>query len=162
MSGCVKGLVDSSVTLYMREDNEADWEKMVNITNVPLPKGNRATDDVTPVDSHFKVEVASGVVSYDALEIEGLFVSTGEALTQQTKAQKWFINGTCLEFLIVMNDTDKTSFDGCCSITKIGPTRDATKKTRRNMTLAVSGEVKHRIGGKNILSATDSIELPAA
>ena len=160
MSGCIEGLVDSVVTLYLREHGATTWPKILNLTAFPLPIGNRATDDVTPLDSMFTVEVPAGVVNYDALECEGLFVSTGDALTQQTQAQKWFIDGECLEFLIVMNDEAKTSFDGCCSITKIGPSRDATKKMRRSMTLTLSGEVKHRIDGINVLDQADTITLP--
>ena len=55
MGQCVQGLVDSQlVQLFIKEHSATTWEKVLNITVLPLPAGERGTDDVTTVDDLFK------------------------------------------------------------------------------------------------------------
>lgn len=161
MGQCVQGLVDSQlVQLFIKEHSATTWEKVLNITVLPLPAGERGTDDVTTVDDLFKKEVAAGVISYAALDIEGLYTSSGASQVQRVKLTKYFNEGTCIDWLILLPDADKTSYDGCGTISSLAPVRDASKKNRIKLKLAISGEVKERQDGDNVLDPTDTITLP--
>ena len=161
MGQCVQGLVDSQlVQLFIKEHSATTWEKVLNITVLPLPAGERGTDDVTTVDDLFKKEVAAGVISYAALDIEGLYTSSGASQVQRVKLTKYFNEGTCIDWLILLPDADKTSYDGCGTISSLAPVRDASKKNRIKLKLAISGEVKERQDGDNVLDPTDTIPLP--
>ena len=161
MGQCVQGLVDSQlVQLFIKEHSATTWEKVLNITVLPLPAGERGTDDVTTVDDLFKKEVAAGVISYAALDIEGLYTSSGASQVQRVKLTKYFNEGTCIDWLILLPDAEKTSYDGCGTISSLAPVRDASKKNRIKLKLAISGEVKERQDGDNVLDPTDTITLP--
>ena len=161
MGQCVQGLVDSQlVQLFIKEHSATTWEKVLNITVLPLPAGERGTDDVTTVDDLFKKEVAAGVISYAALDIEGLYTSSGASQVQRVKLTKYFNEGTCIDWLILLPDADKTSYDGCGTISSLAPVRDASKKNRIKLKLAISGEVKERQDGDDVLDPTDTITLP--
>nr|WP_314369163.1 phage tail tube protein [uncultured Acinetobacter sp.] len=161
MGQCVQGLVDSQlVQLFIKEHAATTWEKVLNITTLPLPAGERATDDVTTIDDLFKKEVAGGVISYAPLEIEGLYTTTGAGQTQRVKLTKYFNEGTCIDWLILLPDAEKTSYDGCGTIASLAPVREATKKNRVKLKLPISGEVKERQDGENVLVPTDIITLP--
>ena len=163
MGECVQGLVDSQqVLFYIKEHSATDWEEVLNITNLPLPAGERATDDVTLVKDLFKRSVTAGVVSYPDLEIDGLWVSNGAGQTQRVKLTKYMLEGTCLDWLVVLPDAERTSYDGCGSLTTVAPIRESTKKNRVKLKVAISGEVKERQDGENVLDSTDTIVLPAA
>ena len=125
-----------------------------------MPAGERGTDDVTTVDDLFKKEVAAGVISYAALDIEGLYTSSGASQVQRVKLTKYFNEGTCIDWLILLPDAEKTSYDGCGTISSLAPVRDASKKNRIKLKLAISGEVKERQDGDNVLDPTDTITLP--
>jgi len=161
MGQCVDGLVDSQQVLFFIKAHAATtWEEVLNITDIPLPAGERATDDVTLVKDLFKRTVAAGVVSYPDLEIQGLYVSTGPSQVQRTKLTKYFNEGTCFDWLILMPDAEKTSLDGCGTLASLGPVREANKKNRVKLKLTISGEVKERQDGENVLDSTDTITLP--
>ena len=161
MGQCVQGLVDSQlVQLFIKEHSATTWEKVLNITVLPLPAGERGTDDVTTVDDLFKKEVAAGVISYAALDIEGLYTSSGASQVQRVKLTKYFNEGTCIDWLILLPDAEKTSYDGCGTISSLAPVRDASKKNRIKLKLAISGEVKERQDGDNVLDPADTITLP--
>lgn len=161
MGQCVQGLVDSQlVQLFIKEHSATTWEKVLNITVLPLPAGERGTDDVTTVDDLFKKEVAAGVISYAPLDIEGLYTSSGASQVQRVKLTKYFNEGTCIDWLILLPDAEKTSYDGCGTISSLAPVRDASKKNRIKLKLAISGEVKERQDGDNVLDPADTITLP--
>ena len=161
MGQCVQGLVDSQlVQLFIKEHSATTWEKVLNITVLPLPAGERGTDDVTTVDDLFKKEVAAGVISYAALDIEGLYTSSGASQVQRVKLTKYFNEGTCIDWLILLPDAEKTSYDGCGTIASLAPVRDASKKNRIKLKLTISGEVKERQDGDNVLDPADTITLP--
>ena len=101
-----------------------------------------------------------GVISYAALDIEGLYTSSGASQVQRVKLTKYFNEGTCIDWLILLPDADKTSYDGCGTISSLAPVRDASKKNRIKLKLAISGEVKERQDGDNVLDPTDTITLP--
>lgn len=161
MGQCVDGLVDSQqVLLFIKEHSATTWEEVLNITNIPLPTGERTPDDVTLVRDLFKRTVAAGVVSYADLEIEGLYVSTGPGQIQRVKLTKYFYEGTCFDWLILLPDAEKTSMDGCGTLAGLGPVRESNKKNRVKLKLTISGEVKERQDGENVLDPEDKITLP--
>ena len=161
MGECVQGLVDSQqVLFFIKEHAATTWERVLNITSLPLPAGTRTTDEVTPVDSLFKMEVAAGVVSYAALEIEGLYTSSGAGQVQRVKLTKYFNESTCFDWLILLPGADKVSYDGCGTLSSLAPVREANKKNRIKLGLTISGEVKERLDGENVLDETDTITLP--
>ena len=55
---------------------------------------------------------------------------------------------------------EKTSYDGCGTIASLAPVREANKKNRIKSKLSISGEVKERQNGENVLEPTDTITLP--
>ena len=161
MGECVEGLVDSQqVILFVKEGSATTWEEVLYLTAIPLPMGERATDDVTTVKDLFKREVAAGVISYAALELEGLYTSSGAGLAQRVKLTRYFNQGTCLDWMIMLPDTEKTTYDGCGTLGSLGPVRDSNKKFRTKLKLTISGEVKERQDGDNVLDPTDTITLP--
>lgn len=161
MGECVQGLVDSQqVQLFIKEHAATTWEKVLNITLLPLPVGTRATDDVTLTEDLFKKEVAAGVISYAPLEIEGLYTASGAGQVQRVKLTKYFNEGTCFDWLILLPGAEKTSYDGCGTLASLAPVREANKKNRIKLSLTLSGEVKERQDGENVLDETDTITLP--
>lgn len=161
MGECVQGLVDSQqVKLYIKEHAATTWEKVLYLTGIPLPAGERTLDDVTGIDDLFKKEVAAGVISYAALEMDGLWTSNGASQVQRIKLTKYFNEGTCFDWLILLPDAEKTSYDGCGTISSLAPVREANKKNRIKFKLSISGEVKERQDGENVLDDTDTITLP--
>lgn len=163
MGECVQGLVDSQqVRLFVKEHSATVWEEVLNITDIPLPAGERATDDVTLVKDLFKRTVSAGVVSYPDLEIQGLYVSTGPGQIQRIKLTKYFNEGTCFDWLILLPDAEETSLDGCGTLAGLGPVRESNKKNRVKLKLTISGEVKERQAGENVLDPADTIPLPTA
>lgn len=161
MGECVQGLVDSQqVKLYIKEHAATTWEKVLYLTNIPLPAGERTLDDVTLAEDLFKKEVAAGVISYAALELEGLWTSSGDGQVQRVKLTKYFHEGTCIDWLILLPDAEKTSYDGCGTIASLAAVREANKKNRIKSKLSISGEVKERQNGENVLEPTDTITLP--
>lgn len=161
MGECVQGLVDSQqVILFVKESSATTWEEVLYLTAIPLPMGERATDDVTTLKDLFKREVAAGVISYAALELEGLYTSSGAGQAQRVKLTRYFNQGTCLDWMIMLPDTEKTTYDGCGTLGSLGPVRDANKKFRTKLKLTISGEVKERQDGENVLDPTDTITLP--
>lgn len=161
MGECVQGLVDSQqVQLFIKESSATEWEKVLNITSLPLPMGERATDDVTLIVDLFKKEVAAGVIGYAPLEIEGLYTTSGNAHVQRVKLTKYFHSGKCIDWLILQPDAEKTSFDSCGTISSLGPVRETNKKNRIKLKLVISGEVKERKDGDNVLDVEDTIVIP--
>ncbi|WP_336916598.1 hypothetical protein [Acinetobacter modestus] len=161
MGECVQGLVDSQqVRFFIKEHSATTWEKVLYIANIPLPAGERTLDDITTIDDLFKKEVAAGVISYAALEMDGLWTSNGAGQVQRVKLTKYFNEGTCFDWLILLPDAEKTSYDGCGTISSLAPVREANKKNRIKFKLSISGEVKERQDGENVLDATDTITLP--
>ncbi|WP_336938260.1 hypothetical protein [Acinetobacter modestus] len=161
MGECVQGLVDSQqVKLFIKEHSATTWEKFLYLTGIPLPAGERTLDDVTSAEDLFKKEVAAGVISYAALEMDGLWTSNGAGQVQRVKLTKYFNEGTCFDWLILLPDAEKTSYDGCGTISSLAPVREANKKNRIKFKLSISGEVKERQDGENVLDATDTITLP--
>lgn len=161
MGECVEGLVDSQqVRLFIKEHSATTWEKVLYLTGIPLPAGERTLDDVTLAEDLFKKEVAAGVVSYAALELDGLWTSSGAGQVQRVKLTKYFNEGKCIDWLILLPDAEKTSYDSCGTISSLAPVREANKKNRIKFKLSISGEVKERQDGENVLDATDTITLP--
>ena len=62
--------------------------------------------------------------------------------------------------MIMLPDTEKTTYDGCGTLGSLGPVRDSNKKFRTKLKLTISGEVKERQDGDNVLDPTDTITLP--
>ncbi|MGY5392760.1 hypothetical protein [Acinetobacter sp. NigerLNRRAM0016] len=161
MGECVQGLVDSQQVIFaIKESSATTWEEFLYLTAIPLPMGERTSDDVTTVKDLFKREVAAGVVSYAALELEGLYTSSGAGQVQRVKLTRYFNQGTCIDWMIILPDAEKTSYDGCGTLASLGPVRDANKKNRIKAKLTISGEVKERQDGANVLDPTDTITFP--
>ncbi len=142
MSGCVEGLVDAQgIGLFWRVPGATAYESVLDVTDSTLPAPTRTLDDITPIDSDYKVQAAAGVIDSGNLSVE-LLQKTGDV--QQHKLANHFKLGTCLEWKMELNDDKKTSYEFCGTISKFAPVRAASKKNRVQMEIGVSGEVVHK------------------
>lgn len=157
MTDCAAGTVDSQgIKLSIKGKLFPEKTYIADILDLPLPAGERSTDDVTSVLSKFAEKLASGVIDYGSLELS-LLQRTNTP--QQATLERAFIDGDCYEWEIELPDEAKTGYAFCASITKFAPSREASKKNRLAMTIAISGAVDHLENGETVLS--DSPEVPA-
>lgn len=141
MTDCAAGTVDSQgIELYVKGGDFATSTLVADVLDLPLPAGERPTDDVTSVVSKFAEKLAAGVIDYGNVEL-GLLQRTNNE--QQVTLEKAFISGDCYEWEIKLPDEAKTSYKFCGSITKFAPSREASKKNRVAVTIAISGAVDH-------------------
>lgn len=141
MTDCAAGTVDSQgIELYIKGGEFATSTLVADVLELPLPAGERPTDDVTSVVSKFAEKLAAGVIDYGNVEL-GLLQRTNNE--QQVTLEKAFISGDCYEWEIKLPDEAKTSYKFCGSITKFAPSREASKKNRIAVTIAISGAVDH-------------------
>lgn len=141
MTDCAAGTVDSQgIALWVKGGIFVDETLVADVLELPLPAGERPTDDVTSVVSKFAEKLAAGVIDYGNIELS-LLQRTNN--TQQVSLEKAFIDGDCYNWEIKLPDEAKTSYTFCGSITKFAPSREASKKNRLAMTIAISGAVDH-------------------
>ena len=156
MTDCAAGTVDSQgIKLNVSGGIFDPKTYIADILDLPLPAGERPTDDVTNVTSKFAEKLAAGVIDYGNIEL-GLLQRTNT--NQQATLERAFIDGDCYEWEIELPDEAKTAYPFCASITKFAPSREATKKNRLAMTIAISGAVGHLENGVSVL---DVPEVPA-
>lgn len=156
MTDCAAGTVDSQgIKLSIKGKLFPEKTYIADILDLPLPAGERSTDDVTSVLSKFAEKLAAGVIDYGNIEL-GLLQRTNT--NQQATLERAFIDGDCYEWEIELPDEAKTAYPFCASITKFAPSREASKKNRLAMTIAISGAVGHLENGVSVL---DVPEVPA-
>lgn len=149
MTDCAAGTVDSQgIKLSVKGGGFTDKTEVGDILDFPLPSGERSTDDVTSVLSKFAQKLAAGVIDYGSLDFVMLQRTNND---QQVKLEREFIKGSCLEWEIELPDEAKTAYTFCASITKFAPSREASKKNRVNMSIAISGAVDHLEDGISVL-----------
>ena len=155
MTDCAAGTVDSQgIGLYVKGGSFAAATLVADVLDLPLPAGERPTDDVTSVFSKFAQKLAAGVIDYGNIEL-GLLQRTNN--TQQVSLEQAFISGECFDWEIKLPDEAETSYTFCGSITKFAPSREASKKNRVAMTIAISGGVDHLKKGVSVLEPAEPI-----
>lgn len=142
MTDCAAGTVDSQgIELYVTGAPLFPTRTLIaDVLDLPLPAGERPTDDVTSVTSKFAEKLAAGVIDYGNIEL-GLLQRTND--DQQVTLERAFIDGDCFDWEIKLPDEAKTSYKFRGTITKFAPSREASKKNRISMTIAISGAVDH-------------------
>ena len=141
MTDCAAGTVDSQgIKLNVSGGIFSPKTYIADILALPLPAGERPTDDVTNVTSKFAEKLAAGVIDYGNIEL-GLLQRTND--DQQVSLERAFIDGDCFDWEIELPDEAKTSYKFCGTITKFAPSREASKKNRVALTIAISGAVDH-------------------
>ena len=154
MTDCAAGTVDSQgIKLNVKGKLFPQKTYIADVLDLPLPAGERSTDDVTSVLSKFAEKLASGVIDYGNLELS-LLQRTNTP--QQVTLERAFIDGDCYEWEIELPDEAKTAFAFCASITKFAPSREASKKNRVSMTIAISGAVDHLENGVSVINPPPS------
>lgn len=158
MTDCAAGTVDSQgIELHVTGAPLFPSQVLIaDVLDLPLPAGERPTDDVTSVTSKFAEKLAAGVIDYGNIEL-GLLQRTND--DQQVTLERAFIVGDCFDWEIKLPDEAKTSYKFCGSITKFAPSREASKKNRVALTIAISGAVDHLKNGVSVL--VDTPEVPA-
>lgn len=150
MTDCAAGTVDSQgIKLNVTGGIFTPKTYIADILDLPLPAGERSTDDVTSVLSKFAEKLASGTIDYGNIEL-GLLQRTNT--TQQVSLERAFIDGDCFDWEIELPDEAKTSYKFCGSITKFAPSREASKKNRVAVTIAISGSVDHLENSVSVLN----------
>ena len=150
MTDCAAGTVDSQgIKLNVSGGIFTPKTYIADILDLPLPAGERSTDDVTSVLSKFAETLASGVIDYGNIELSLLQRTNTD---QQVTLERAFIDGDCFDWEIELPDEAKTSYKFCGSITKFAPSREASKKNRVALTIAISGAVDHLENGVSKLT----------
>lgn len=150
MTDCAAGTVDSQgIGLYVKGGIFVTSTLVADVLELPLPAGERPTDDVTSVLSKFAQKLAAGVIDYGSIELK-LLQRTNN--TQQVSLEKAFISGECFDWEIKLPDEAKTSYTFCGSISKFVPSREASKKNRIAMTIPISGGVDHLEDGASVIN----------
>ena len=150
MTDCAAGTVDSQgIKLNVSGGIFTQKTYIADILDLPLPAGERSTDDVTSVLSKFAEKLASGVIDYGNIELSLLQRTNTD---QQVTLERAFIDGDCFDWEIELPDEAKTSYKFCGSITKFAPSREASKKNRVALTIAISGAVDHLENGVSKLT----------
>ncbi len=150
MTDCAKGTVDSQgIKLSVLGGIFATKTYIADVLDLPLPAGERPTDDVTSVLSKFAEKLAAGVIDYGAIDLKCLQRTDNE---QQVTLERAFIDGDCFQWEIELPDEAKTSYSFCGTITKFGPSREASKKNRLSISIAISGGVDHLVAGVSVLN----------
>ncbi|WP_180074504.1 hypothetical protein [Acinetobacter sp. YH12116] len=157
MTDCAAGTVDSQgIELYVTGGSLFPTRTLVaDVLDLPLPAGERPTDDVTSVVSKFAEKLAAGVIDYGSIELS-LLQRTNTP--QQATLERAFIEGDCYTWDIVLPDEAVTSYTFSGTITKFAPSREAAKKNRVAMAVAISGAVDHLENGVSVLNPP---EVPA-
>lgn len=154
MTDCAAGTVDSQgIELWVKGGVFAAQTLVADVLELPLPASERPTDDVTSVASKFAEKLAAGVIDYGNIELS-LLQRTNN--TQQVSLEKAYISGDCYEWEIKLPDEAKTSYAFCGTITKFAPSREAAKKNRLAMTVAISGASDHLEKGESVLKEPES------
>lgn len=149
MTDCAAGTVDSQgIKLSVEGGIFAVKTYVADILELPLPAGERPTDDVTSVTSKFAEKLAAGVIDYGNIELSLLQRTNND---QQVNLERAFIDGDCFDWEIELPDEAKTSYKFCGTITKFAPSREASKKNRVAVTLAISGAVDHLENAVSVL-----------
>lgn len=158
MTDCAAGTVDSQgITLSVTGGIFATKTQVADVLDLPLPAGERPTDDVTSVLSKFAEKLAAGVIDYGNIELSLLQRTSTD---QQVSLERAFIDGDCFEWEILLPDTAKTSYTFSGTITKFAPSREAAKKNRVAVTIAISGAVDHLENGISVINPPEP-EIPA-
>lgn len=150
MTDCAAGTVDSQgIKLSVKGGTFTQKTVVADVLELPLPAGERPTDDVTSVVSKFAEKLAAGVIDYGNIELSLLQRTNNN---QQVSLEKIFISGECMEWEIELPDEAKTSYTFCGSITKFAPSREASKKNRVAVTIAILGAVDHLEEGISMIN----------
>ena len=124
--------------LHMSDVTGVTFTKVLRIQTLgAVGSGSYATDDVSTLDDEATVNVATGPLNQDAIEVAGLRVY-GDA--QQESLHAIFRSKDCRRFKIIAPDTLKTTHEFCATITAWKPVTDRTKKDRLNFTLTPAGD----------------------
>ena len=154
MTDCAAGTVDSQgIKLNVSGGIFTPKTYIADILDLPLPAGERSTDDVTSVLSKFAEKLASGVIDYGNIELSLLQRTNTD---QQVTLERAFIDGDCFDWEIELPDEAKTSYKFCGTITKFAPSREASKKNRVALTIAISGAVDHLENGVSVINPPPS------
>ena len=155
MTDCAAGTVDSQgIELHVTGAPLFPTRTLIaDVLDLPLPAGERPTDDVTSVTSKFAEKLAAGVIDYGNIEL-GLLQRTND--DQQVTLERAFIDGDCFDWEIKLPDEAKTSYKFCGTITKFAPSREASKKNRVALTIAISGAVDHLENGASVINPPPS------
>lgn len=112
-------MIPEGIGLYVKGGAFATQTLVADVLDLPLPAGERPTDDVTSVFSKFAEKLAAGVIDYGNIEL-GLLQRTNN--TQQVSLEKAFISGECFDWEVKsLFRRSKTSYTFCGSITKFAP-----------------------------------------
>ena len=104
---------------------------------------------MTSLTKKKKKKLAAGVIDYGNIEL-GLLQRTND--DQQVTLERAFIDGDCFDWEIKLPDEAKTSYKFRGTITKFAPSREASKKNRVALTIAISGAVDHLENGVSVIN----------